>query len=239
MADRGRSQVRIPATLFEQWAASVFPDGTERYSFSAIARLSGVKRSTLYYQRKTGYIDPRVVLSVSRSLGLSPVEELASFDAFRSLSILKEPTTAEVLSQVTIPDLLNEMLSRYHQVPPAYPQEPQRKLNPFRRWMAKYDLRGRYTELAHAIGIRSQTEFSAKITHGRFTIGQVVELAAHADLNCRFGLYVMGAVSLSEAGYPDDLREQIVNSAPTAAIAAEVLAYFPELTTKTEESCGR
>ena len=49
----------------------------------------------------------------------------------------------------------------------------------------------------------------------------------------------MGAVSLSEAGYPDDLREQIVNSAPTAAIAAEVLAYFPEFTTKTEESCGR
>lgn len=230
--------MRIPATRFEQWAASVFPSDSARYSFSAVARLSGVNRSTLYYQRQAGYIDPSVVLSVSRALGLGPVEELASFDLFRSLSSITPPTTPEILSQITVPDLLNEMLSRYHQVPQAYPSEPRRKLNPVRRWIATYDLRGRYTELAHAIGIKSQTEFSDKITHGRFTIGQIVELAAHAKLNARFGLCVIGAVTLNEAGFRADLREHTLNSAPTGQIAAEVDAYFSEFTAKTRESCG-
>lgn len=230
--------MRIPATRFEQWASSVFPSEAARYSFSAVARLSGVNRSTLYYQRQAGYIDPSVVLSLSRALGLSPVEELASFDMFRSLSPVTSPTTAEVLSQITIPDLVNEMLSRYHQMPPAYPGEPTRKLNPVRRWISTYDLRGRYTELAHAIGINSQTEFSDKITHGRFTIGQLVELAAHANLNARFGLCVIGAVTLDEAGFRPDLREHTMKSAPTDQIAAEIAAYFSEFTSKTRESCG-
>lgn len=213
--------MRIPAPAFEQWAKAVTPRGS-RYSFASVARLSGMSRSTLYHQRQAGHIDPAAVLSVSRRLHLSPVAELASFDHFRTLSVQRPPSTAEILSQVPIATLLDETLRRYHRQSTGFPREWGGVPGSFRRWLATYDLHGRYADLAHAVGVRGQTEFSAKAAASRFTIGQVVSLSAYADLNARFGLIVLGSITPEEAGLPHDIWEITLRAASDLAVVGEI-----------------
>lgn len=223
--DREGRAVRIPRDRFEAWAETIYPE--EPYSFARLVALSGLSRSTMFHQRSQGYLDANVVLVIARKLGRNPIAELLRFDEFATLSRCTDPSTAEVLSQLPTANLMEELLGRFYGASVAHDPGLMPEINALNRWLATYNLRGRYEELAGVVGVSSQPEFSRKLTENRFTLGQLIALSAHAELNARFSLVVSGIVTFEEAGYPFNLREQTLATADTDDVIAELRRALP------------
>ena len=223
--DLKATSVRIPSDRFEQWAESVYPDPP--YSFAKLVNLSGLSRSTMFYQRSRGYLDARVLIIVARKIGRNPLEELLQFPEFSTLASGPPPTTAEVLSQLPVPAMMEELLGRYWGYSVTHDLESRPGRYNLNRWLASYDVRGRYKELAQAAGVSGQQEFSRKLTENRFSLEQLLALSEHGGLNARFSLVASGVISYAEAGFNPNLREETLAQASTGAIVAELKRALP------------
>lgn len=217
-----RNQLKIEKDSFDAWAQSVWSHA--EYSPSRVAKVTGISKSSFFFQRSKDYVEASVIIALARALDLKPLDELLKFAEFKSFEHLQEPGTEEVLSQVPPECLMEELLARLRHekakhYPPAMP-EP----GGLKRWLDTTDLHGHYGDLAEAMGLASVQVLSKKINENRLTIGQLVTLCRHGKLNARFGLVVTGMMTWDEVGLPWDIRERVVGSAPGGTVIEALLA---------------
>lgn len=104
----------LPAKAFQLWLHVVAPTA----STADICRISGIKRTTLAQQLVRGKVAETTLVSISRALRRSPLEDLSSFDSYAGLAGQPQPpTAAELVSQIATMDLLRAVISRSS---PAY-----------------------------------------------------------------------------------------------------------------------
>lgn len=208
--------MKMDRERFERWAESVHPEG--KLSYNRIAKTAKISSSSLHFQKTRGYVETSVLVAYARNLGLNPIQELLKFDEFSRLGTDGEPGDVEVLSQLGPEWMMEELLARLHHQEIEQNPGPLPEPQGLSRWVESYKLYGRYQELGEVIGVAGQSEFSRKLSDNRITIGQLLALCNHANLNFRFGLAVAGIVTLEEAGYAWDIREKVLTSAPGATV---------------------
>ena len=99
----------LPAKAFQLWLHGVAPTA----STADICRISGSKRTTRAQQLVRGKVAETTLVSISRALKRSPLDDLTSFDSFAGLAEQPQPPTpAELVSQIATMDLLRAVISR-------------------------------------------------------------------------------------------------------------------------------
>ncbi len=182
-------------------------------SHAAVCRAAGIKRSTLAQQMVRGRVSLATVAAVSRSLELPVVISLAAFPAFQDLaSGIKAPTQAEALSQISDTDLLQEILHRQaaaesDSAPQAFALSDPHHRSSVRAWLDAVDTSDLRQKLARQASIAPQN-LSAQITANRLTAELAIESARIAGVGLTNGLVATGFLTPSEAGWPDDARQQ-------------------------------
>lgn len=211
----------VPSKNFQQWLNSVA--GTA--SHSAVCRAAGIKRSTLAQQLVRGRVSVATVAAVSRSLHLPVVQSLSTFEKYQDLAAgVLPPTDAELLSQVSDTDLLQEILNRSTAADNGT-EAREVSLAPIphrvsvRTWLdavGPADLRQR---AARAAGIAPQN-LSTQVTANRLTPELAIHCARIAGVGLANGLVATGFLSSDEAGWMPHAREELLRRTPNSTLLA-------------------
>lgn len=229
----------VPAKLFQQWLSSVA--GTTTHA--AVCRAAGIKRSTLAQQLVRGRVSVATVAAVSRSLDLPVVASLTVFPTFTDLAAgMKPPSPAELLSQISDVDLLQEILNRNAAADNL--AEPVRvHLSPVphrasvRAWLDAVDSADLRQKVSRQAAIAPQN-LSAQISANRLTAELAVESARIAGVGLTNGLVSTGFLSPAEAGWAPDAREDaLANTANSVlvSLAAQRLETLGRILRRTED----
>lgn len=210
----------IPAKAFQRWLHGIAPDT----STSDVCRVSGIKRTTLAQQLVRGKVAEATVVSISRGYNINPVTALAGFDAFSALTHPLLPTTAELISQISTPDLLRAILQRSaagpgagHSAGPgaglaAGPANGVPELAPpphatsVKNWVEAIDDGELRHRVSAATGIAPQN-YSAQLTANRLTPELAVATSLAARVCPASGLVATGLVTEAEAGWEAGARQ--------------------------------
>lgn len=84
-----------------RWLDSVAPGA----AISQLATQSGISRITLHQQLRRGHVPEASVIAIARSLGMPPLEVLASFEEYVDL-VPAEPAAVEAPAFIDWPELL-------------------------------------------------------------------------------------------------------------------------------------
>lgn len=233
----------VSAKNFQQWLTAV----AGSTSYAAVCRAAGIKRSTLAQQMVRGRVSVATVAAVSRSLHLPVVASMAHFPQFSDLATgIKEPTRAELLSQISDSDLLKEILNRQAALedetptsaaPPPISLSKIPHRSSVRDWIdavGATDLRQR---VAKAASIAPQN-LSAQISANRLTAALAIESARIAGVGLTNGLVSTGFLSPVEAGWEPGARESALAKTPSSvltALAAHRLEVLSRVLRRTEE----
>ncbi|HEY8753378.1 MAG TPA: hypothetical protein VIM40_06995 [Arthrobacter sp.] len=203
----------IPAKAFQRWLHGVAPDT----STSDICRVSGIKRTTLAQQLVRGKVAEATVVSISRAYHVNPVSALAGFDAYCPLTGPAEPTGAELVSQISTPDLLRAILARSAADPDGVPAAAAPALDPpphatsVKNWVEAIDDGELRHRVSAATGIAPQN-YSAQLTANRLAPELAVATSLAAGVGPASGLVATGLVTEAEAGWPPGARQAALDS---------------------------
>lgn len=209
--------MKIARQAFEQWARSVFPD-QGAFSLSKVATAAGVSKSSFFFQAQRGFVDAKTIIAYSRAIGADPLQEMLTFPELQIFADDRGPTDSEVLSQLPAEALMEELLGRSRHKGLTVDAGPMPPAHALKRWLACYDLWGRYDEMAHTMGLASSKSLTKKFSENTVSIGELVTMIQFADLVPRFGLVVTSHLTLEEAGYPANLREAVLSHSPMEAV---------------------
>ncbi|MFQ4147241.1 hypothetical protein AAGW05_00855 [Arthrobacter sp. LAPM80] len=229
----------VPAKLFQQWLTGVA--GTT--SHAAVCRAAGIKRSTLAQQLVRGRVSVATVAAVSRSLDIPVVATLAVFPTFNDLATgIKPPTQAELLSQISDSDLLQEILNRHaaaeNKVEPVQVQlgaVPHQ--SSVRAWFDAVDTADLRQRVARQAAIAPQN-LSAQISANRLSAELALQTARIAGVGLTNGLVATGFLSPAEAGWVEDAREESLSTATNSVLvmlAAQRLENLGRILRRTED----
>ncbi len=217
----------IPAKAFQRWLHGVAPDA----STSDVCRAAGIKRSTLAQQLVRGKVAGATVVSISRAYNINPVSALAQFDSFRQLAdVAPQPTRAELVSQISTPDLLRALLLRsvagaagpectsggggagpgvHGRTAPVL--EPPPHATSVRDWVEAIDDGELRHRVSAATGIAPQN-YSAQLTANRLTPELAIATALAAGVGAAGGLVATGLITGAEAGWPPGARQEALDT---------------------------
>jgi len=204
----------IPAKAFQRWLQGIAPDT----STADVCRISGIKRTTLAQQMVRGKISGTTVVSISRAFNINPVDALAVFDTFRALGDPpRPPSRAELVSQVSTPDLLRAVLARPALDPAGQPSAGRPTLSPtphatsVTNWVEAIDDGELRHRVSAATGIAPQN-YSAQLTANRLAPELAVATSLAAGVGPVGGLVASGLITEEEAGWPPDARQAALDS---------------------------
>ncbi|MHA7293192.1 hypothetical protein [Arthrobacter sp. HLT1-21] len=202
----------VTAKSFQLWRSRIAPDDT----VSDVCRKAGIKRSTLGQQLVRGKVATSTIVGIARAYHLHPVQELGDFDGYRDLpGGIREPTDAELISQVSHIDILRlvvarsqdkEVVGRAVQLDLA--SFPHR--NSVRAWIDAIDRGDLRQGLADGTGIAPQN-LSAQLTAGRLTPELALAAARLAGVSLASGLVVTGLLTPGEGSWPANGRRRALS----------------------------
>lgn len=174
--------------------------------------MAGIKRSTLAQQLVRGKVSESTVVRVARACDQDPVEALSCFDEYKDLQEgSREPTGAELISQVTYVCILQLLVARSVDptssaaVLPGLCSFPHR--NSVRAWFEAVDQGDLRQRLSATSGVAPQN-LSAQLTAGRLATELAVEAARLAGVSLTSGLVATGLLTPDECGWPLGGRER-------------------------------
>ncbi|MBG6179046.1 hypothetical protein [Arthrobacter sp. CAN_A1] len=202
----------VTAKSFQLWRSRIAPEDT----VSDVCRKAGIKRSTLGQQLVRGKVATGTIVSIARAYHLNPAQELGNFDGYRDLPDgIRQPTDAELISQVSHIDILRLVVAR-SQDEEAVGRDLQLELAPFphrnsvRAWIDAVDRGDLRQGLAARTGIAPQN-LSAQLTAGRLTPELALEAARFAGVSLASGLVVTGLLTPGEGGWPGNGRHRALS----------------------------
>jgi hypothetical protein len=197
----------VTAKAFQLWRSQVAPQDT----VSDVCRVAGIKRSTLAQQLVRGKVSVQTVVAIARGYGIPPVEALAVFQGYEDLpGGIRQPTDAELVSQVSHIDILRLLVARSEDREEAG-ADPHLDLAPFphrnsvRAWIEAIDPGDLRQQLAASTGVARQN-LSAQLTAGRLAPAIAVQAARIAGVSLTSGLVVTGLLTPEEGGWPEGGR---------------------------------
>lgn len=194
----------LPAKAFQHWLHSVAP----AMSTADICRISGVKRTTLAQQLVRGKVAESSLVSISRALGLNPLDGLATFESYAGLTgPPRPPTPAELVSQISTTDLLHAVIARTApggDVNAALLPAPH--ATSVRNWVDAIDDGDLRHRVSAATGIAPQN-YSAQLTANRLAPELAVATSRAAGVGFTGGLVATGLITEAEAGWPAGARQ--------------------------------
>ena len=229
----------VPAKLFQLWLSNVA--GTT--SQAAVCRAAGIKRSTLAQQLVRGRVSVATVAAISRSLDLPVVAALTVFPSFAELSTgMKPPSSAELLSQISDADLLEEIISRNiagdsstEPSPAKLSSVPHR--TSVRAWLDAVDTGDLRQKVARHAAIAPQN-LSAQISANRLTAELAVASAKIASVGLTNGLVAAGFITPAEAGWDPHARASALRATADSglvSLAAQRLETLSRTLRRAEE----
>ncbi|QYF91203.1 hypothetical protein [Arthrobacter sp. PAMC25284] len=207
----------LPAKAFQHWLNRAAPG----FSTAEICRVSGIKRSTLAQQLVRGKVAAATVVGISRGLGRSPLDDLASFEKYADLKGKRPPTPAELVSQVATMDLLRAVVARSGpahrssravdapEAPDVFSPAPHP--TSVRNWVDAVDDGELRHRVAAATGIAPQN-FSAQLTANRLSPELTLATARAAGVGFTGGLVATGLITEAEAGWDPAAKQSAVAS---------------------------
>ncbi|MDQ0754090.1 hypothetical protein [Arthrobacter sp. B3I4] len=215
----------LPAKAFQHWLHSVAP----AMSTADICRISGVKRTTLAQQLVRGKVAESSVVSISRALGLNPVDMLSTFDSYADLAGQScPPTAAELVSQISTMDLLRAVISRSAPAYGGYGDQgsaltpalgPAPHATSVRNWVDAVDDGELRHRVSMATGIAPQN-YSAQLTANRLSPELAVATARAAGVGFTGGLVATGLVTESEAGWAPEAKQAALDALSDGELTA-------------------
>ena len=211
----------VSAVSFLQWLGDVAP-GT---SHAAVCRAAGIKPSTLAQQLVRGRVSVSTVVAVSRSRQVPVVESLSAFPNYRDLAEgSAQPTNAELLSQISDMDILQEILVRSAAAQSdtlaagtRLSRIPHRAS--VRTWLDAIGPSDLRQQLCRSAGIAPQN-LSAQITANRLTPELAIRAAWIAGVGLSHGLVATGLITCREAGWLPGSRAKALRETATSALVA-------------------
>ncbi|UKF26693.1 MULTISPECIES: hypothetical protein [Clavibacter] len=205
----------MSAAAFKRWASDTpLPSAT-----SPLAQAIGVGRMSLQRQLVSGRVREETVIASARSVGLDPVQALSVFSEYEDLSRgVKPPSLGEVLSQVTLEDATAALLRRRGGLHAARLsggwiwQDPPHP-DGLKSWVDAVDPGSIRMQLVERLGMSPQ-QLSRDITGNGLRPRHLIEVARLANTSLTSGLAVVGMVTLEEAGWPVDARDQAIDRLP-------------------------
>lgn len=215
--------MRLTAEEFLGWVEPFYKDRGLKLSWSRVDRDCDIKRVTLSFQRSRGRIDLAAVLSIARSWGMNPLDELATIPRFSTITRYKGlPEDNEVLAAMDQGYVLQELAVRaldkkHSTIRQPWDDPPYR----FYGWFAYASQAegGAYAEpIVRALGL-NKNSVSQRI-QGRTAIGddEIIVMAEAVGLNPVLGLVLNGSITPEEAGYSPQLREVVLRRAETSEL---------------------
>ncbi len=208
----------LAAKAFQHWLNRAAPG----VSTAEICRIAGIKRSTLAQQLVRGKIAAATVVSISRALGRSPLDDLASFEKYAGLNGPRPPTPAELVSQVATMDLLRAVVARSGPAPRSDAAadtadaagapaafSPAPHATSVRNWVDAVDDGDLRHRVSAATGIAPQN-FSAQLTANRLSLELTVATARAAGVGFTAGLVASGLITEAEAGWDPAAKQAAV-----------------------------
>jgi hypothetical protein len=189
------------------------------HTVAGISSATGLARTTVHHQLARGRVGETTVVALARACGVDPIYALGSFESYRDLPAgLREPSPAEVLSQVSSVDVLAEVLARdTGDGGPAVDTE--RELRGFphaesvRMWVEAIDPGGLRKHVSEATGI-SISNLSTQISQNRFTPASALHAARFAGVSLANGLVMTGILTPAEASWHPTAREDALKELP-------------------------
>lgn len=182
-------------------------------STADICRISGVKRTTLAQQLVRGKVAESTLVSISRALGLNPLDGLAGFESYAGLKgQSKPPTPAELVSQIATTDLLRAVIARTapgDAAPPALGPAPH--ATSVRNWVDAIDDGELRHRVSAATGVAPQN-YSAQLTANRLAPELAVATSRAAGVGLTGGLVATGLITEAEAGWPPGARQSALGA---------------------------
>jgi hypothetical protein len=212
----------LPAKAFQRWLQGIAPDT----STADVCRISGIKRTTLAQQLVRGKVAETTVVSISRAFHINPVNALAGFDAFQELAgPVVPPTTCELVSQISTPDLLRAVLARAAVDPAGQPPVERPPLSPaphatsVKAWVEAIDDGELRHRVSAATGIAPQN-YSAQLTANRLSPELAIATSLAAGVGPAGGLVASGLITEAEAGWPPGARQSALDNLPDGDLTA-------------------
>lgn len=217
--------MRLTAEEFLGWVEPFYKERGLKLSWSRVDQDCDVKRVTLAFQRNRNRIDLNAVLSIARSWGLNPIDEIATIPRYSHLTSRKGTSAdLEVLASMdqgyVVEELACRALDRKRRLIKTPWNEP-----PYRyyTWFAYTSQAegGAYAEpIIKALGL-NRNSVSQRL-QGRTAIAgdEIIVMAEAVDLNPVLGLVLNGSVTPEEAGYPPRLREEVLQRAETSELVS-------------------
>ncbi|MER1996624.1 MAG: hypothetical protein ABTA24_09025 [Arthrobacter sp.] len=227
----------VSAKAFQSWRTLVAPDE----STADLCRRTGIKRSTLAQQLVRGNVAVSTVVLAARAYGEDPVAALGRFEGFQGLTEgRREPTQAELISQVSYQCILKYLLARA-EADPEHPAVPQlagyAESIGVRSWFDAVDPGDLRTQLSAATGVAPQN-ISAQLTAGRLSTRLAVEAARQAGVSLTSGLVVTGVLHPDEGAWPEHGREEALaalSDAELVSLARDRLEALAKVLRKREQ----
>jgi hypothetical protein len=216
----------LPAKAFQLWLQAVAPG----VSTADICRISGIKRTTLAQQLVRGKVAETTLVSISRALQRSPLQELASFENYAELSRnIRPPTPAELVSQIATMDLLRAVIARSEaadggpgaECPAAAAPElsPAPHATSVRNWVDAIDDGELRHRVSAATGVAPQN-YSAQLSANRLSPELAVATAREAGVGFTGGLVATGLITEAEAGWPRGARQMALDALSDGELTA-------------------
>jgi len=215
----------LPAKAFQHWLHVVAPNA----STADICRISGIKRTTLAQQLVRGKVAENTLVSISRALKRSPLEDLSSFDSYAELAGRPQvPTPAELVSQIATMDLLRAVISRAAPAYGGYGDDgsaatpalgPAPHATSVRNWVDAIDDGELRHRVSDATGIAPQN-YSAQLTANRLSPELAVATARAAGVGFTGGLVATGLLTEAEAGWAPEAKQAALDALSDGELTA-------------------
>ncbi len=205
----------LPAKAFQHWLHRVAP----AMSTADICRVSGVKRTTLAQQLVRGKVAETTLVSISRALGLNPLDGLATFENFAGLKdTSRPPTPAELVSQIATMDLLRAVIARTApEGAVTAPLGAAPHATSVRNWVDAIDDGELRHRVSAATGVAPQN-YSAQLTANRLSPELAVATSRAAGVGFTGGLVATGLITETEAGWSPHAKQAALDALSDAEL---------------------
>lgn len=226
----------ITRSQFEHWAQAVFLT-SKTPSVRALAKASGISKSTISYQLNADSIPASSIVKISRGLNRSPLEDLATFQGLETLAAPSTlPTTAELLTLISPRDILLETARRLgvsytnwqidHFIPHA---------DCWAAWFKTAAPAATYAAIRELIGI-SDTQIAKNHKEGNWSIEHIALMSQKFSFNPQLALVVSGSLNFREAGLSPTIRQEALAAATDEELQHRNESLAPSLADRMNRS---
>lgn len=207
--------MRLTREEFSAWAEQLQRRPGEKLVWARIAKDAGFRRGTLDVQRTRNQVDAQIIVNLARTRRLDPIAELSRIPRWQHLTAARStPSQLEIAASLHPAHALRELSDRLLIRSPDYSDFGPWTTYPsrFSTWIDVAGPDNAREIMRNTLGLTAPS-LSAKLnSNGEFSVDEVIDGFAAANMDPIYGLVLAGALTPREAGYADSIRQDALLS---------------------------